>query len=492
MLRMDQVHVIRHKVLVEGQSRRQVAQQMQVSRNTVRKYIAESEPVFRGKVDRGRPVLDKVKERLDELLEEWSTRTTQKQRITGTRLHRQLVVEGYQVGVTLVRGYFREWRRQRSEVFIPLVHVVGDEAQVDFFEVTVEIGGERVKRWLFAVRLMWSGRDFAWLYERCDQVSFLDGHVRAFAHLGGVPLRMVYDNLSPAVRKVLFPHRELTARFRALVSHYLFEPCFARPGTGHDKGGIEGRGKGIRCQLMVPIPRGDSLQEMARELLQGLDEEATRKRDREGRTIMEKHEEERPELRPLPERPFDPRMVVLLSADRQALVRHAGETYSVPSHWKSLDVTAYVGPVDIRFVCRDELVVRDRVHSGEKAVSYRDYLPELRKKPQAVRQVSSELLSQLGEPFDELWQLLHDTHGGKEAGRVFAKVLGAVVEHGEQRVAQALRRALDGGRAHLLELGALYQQLSPTEIEVPESLRQYVIESVSASEFDALLCESSS
>jgi transposase len=43
------------------------------------------------------------------------------------------------------------------------------------------------------MRLMYSGRDFAWLYERQDQVSFLDGHVRALAHFGAVPQRIAYD-----------------------------------------------------------------------------------------------------------------------------------------------------------------------------------------------------------------------------------------------------------------------------------------------------------
>ena len=83
---------------------------------------------------------------------------------------------------------------------------------------------------------MYSGRDFCWLYERQDQLALLDGHVRAFAHFGGVPQRMVYDNLKPAVRRSQFPRRQLTERFQALASHYLFEPCFARPGEGHDKG----------------------------------------------------------------------------------------------------------------------------------------------------------------------------------------------------------------------------------------------------------------
>lgn len=51
----------------------------------------------------------------------------------------------------------------------------------------VDIDGTRRKAWLFLMRLMYSGRDFAWIYERQDQISFLDGHVRAFAHVGGVP-----------------------------------------------------------------------------------------------------------------------------------------------------------------------------------------------------------------------------------------------------------------------------------------------------------------
>ncbi|HVT19353.1 MAG TPA: hypothetical protein VHQ90_24630 [Thermoanaerobaculia bacterium] len=93
---------------------------------------------------------------------------------------------------------------------------------------------------------MYSGRDFVWLYEACDQVSLLDGHVRAFAFLGWVPSRIVYDNLTAAVKRRTGLERgsgrELTERFAALVSHYLFEPCFTRYGEGHDKGGVEAQG----------------------------------------------------------------------------------------------------------------------------------------------------------------------------------------------------------------------------------------------------------
>jgi transposase len=91
MLRMDQVHVIRHKVLVEGHSIRAVARQMGISRNTVSKYLKVSEPKRIVSQPKPSPVMETVAPRIEELLEHWRGRTTPKQRITGTRIHRQLV-----------------------------------------------------------------------------------------------------------------------------------------------------------------------------------------------------------------------------------------------------------------------------------------------------------------------------------------------------------------------------------------------------------------
>ena len=103
---MDRVHVIRHKFFNEGHSIRRIARQIGHSRNTVRKYLQESEPHRREPTAaRRRPVLDRVAERIDAILEEWRPRTTAKQRITGTRIHRQLIEEGFQVGSTTVRDY---------------------------------------------------------------------------------------------------------------------------------------------------------------------------------------------------------------------------------------------------------------------------------------------------------------------------------------------------------------------------------------------------
>src|SRR5919202_7103901 len=81
MLRMDQVHVIRHKVLVEGQSIRSVARQMGIGRNTIKKHLTLSEPRGVWRREKPSPGKDPVAPRIDQILEVWRPRTTHKQRI---------------------------------------------------------------------------------------------------------------------------------------------------------------------------------------------------------------------------------------------------------------------------------------------------------------------------------------------------------------------------------------------------------------------------
>lgn len=482
MLRMDQVHVIRHKVLVEGLSIRSTAKMMGVSRNTVRKYLTQSEPRRRELGPRARPVLEVVGPRIEALLEQWRHRTTPKQRITGSRLHQQLVEEGYEVGASTVRAYLREKRRQAAEVFIPLVHRPGDSAQVDFFEVTVIEQGLARKAWKLLVRLMASGRDFTWLYERCDQVSFLDGHVRAFKHFGGVPQRMVYDNLRSAVKRRVGLDIELSDRFLALASHYLFEPCFARPGEGHDKGGVESRGKGIRLQHLTPVPLGQSLGEMSEALLASIQRQAAQRRDAEGRTVAERFAEEAKVLRPLPENRFEARKPMPVEVTRQAMIRVDRTRYSVPSHWKGLSATAYVGVEDLRVECCGEQVLLPRGRPKTRQVRYRHYLSELATKPQAVRQVAPELLAELGAPFEQLWSLLSARNSELATARLMAKLIGAIVDRGEDVVADALRAALA-----LDDTSLSWLEPAPQRVAVPESLAGYEVESSRACDYEEVL-----
>ena len=480
MLKVDQVHVLRHKVLVEGRSRRQVAKELGISRRTVRKYLTEAVPIRRETKPRARPVWDKVRDRVEALLAESPQWTGGKQQLTATRLHELLVSEGHRVGVTAVKEAVAEWRRQRREVFVPLTYRPGDLAEVDFFEVLVDLGGERRKAWLFLLRLMYSGRDFACIYARQDQISFLDGHVRAFAHFGGVPTRIAYDNLRAAVVRILVGgERALTARFAALASHYVLEPCFCRPGEGHDKGGVEARGKALRRQLLVPIPAAATLEAINAALLARLDARLTTTP-----AIATRFAEEARVWRPTPA-PFAAVATTVATASPRGLVRLDGAWYSVPSRWARRDLTAHVGPARVTIVGRDgPAVCHPRKRFGERSIDYRHYLPELARKPQAVRQVLPDLLRDLGAPFPAVWERLRTAHSPREAARLFANILGALETRGAAAVVSALATALATGAPLTL---ATVVVSTPARIEVPAPLRDVDVTSGCAADYDGWL-----
>jgi transposase len=477
--------------LVEGRSQRQVAKEFGISRVTVRKYLEESVPVRKEIAPRTRPVWENVGPRIATLLAASAQWTAGKQQLTATRLHELLIGEGHRVGVTLVKEAVAEWKRQRREVFVPLTYRPGELAEVDFFEVFVDVDGTRQKAWLFLMRLMYSGRDFAWIYERQDQVSFLDGHVRAFAHLTGVPARLAYDNLKPAVVRILVGgERALTARFAALASHYLFEPCFCRPGEGHDKGGVEARGKALRRQALTPIPSAPTLEAINQALLARMDARLETGRDVAGETIGTRFAAETVHFRPLPA-PFVAEATTIGTVSPRALVRLEGAVYSVPTRWAGLDLVTRLGAASVTIVGRDGTrIVHPRKRFGQRSIDYRHYLPELARKPQAVRQVLPDLLRDLGAPFPAVWEHFQAVHAPREAARLFAKVLGQLDTHGFDVVVPAVERALRTGTPVLLALTP--GSSAPPRVEatiVPAVLRDLDVPSGCAADYDAWLAE---
>ena len=141
-----------------------------LARVTVRKYLDQPVPVRKVALPRVRPVWEAVASRVQVLLAESGQWTGGKQQLTATRLHALLVAEGHRV------VHRRPRRGGRVEAAAPRgvrppTYRPGDLAEVDFFEVLIDVAGVRRKAWLFLLRLMYSGRDFGWIYERQDQVS---------------------------------------------------------------------------------------------------------------------------------------------------------------------------------------------------------------------------------------------------------------------------------------------------------------------------------
>ena len=137
----------------------------------------------------------------------------------------------------------------------------------------------------------------------------------------------------------------------------------------------------------------------------------------------------------------------------RGLARVHGAYYSVPCRWAGLDLTGWIGATTVTIVGRDgQRITHPRQRFGERSIDYRHFLPELARKPQAVRQVLPELLRDLGPPFPAVWARLAAQHGPREAARHFARILGQLETHGDAVVVPALHAALAAGTPLALAL----------------------------------------
>ena len=179
-------------------------------------------------------------------------------------------------------------RTRNCEIFCRLVIRRVLWRQVDFGESVGVIGGMRMKLGRGACfDLSHSDACFVKAYPAETTEAFLDGHVSAFVFFGGVPLSILYDNLKIAVARIL-----VTASGHArgpspeLLSRYLFDDRFGRPGKGNDKGKVEALVKYTRANFLTPMPHASSFAALNATLEQRCRDRQTEHAGRHAETIM--------------------------------------------------------------------------------------------------------------------------------------------------------------------------------------------------------------
>ena len=242
-----------HAVLVDGMRRWEAARIFAINRRTVEKMLRFSiPPGYRRDKEISRPKLDGFTGIIDQILEA-DKLVPKKQRHTSKRVFERLRDDhNFIGGITIVKDYIFTAKQRQQEMFIPLTHPPG-HAQADFGEALAVIGGVEQKIHFLVMDLPHSDACFLKAYPAETTEAFCDAHVAAFAVFGGVPVSILYDNTRIAVARILGDGtRKRTRVFSELVSHYLFEDRFGRPGKGNDKGKVEGMVGYTRRNFMVP------------------------------------------------------------------------------------------------------------------------------------------------------------------------------------------------------------------------------------------------
>lgn len=230
-----------------GQSIREIAREMGVSRNTVRRYLRDGE-AGRYKPRPPRPTkLDPFKgyviERLGAAAAEW---------IPASVLLMELRERGYPGGYTMLKRFVASLKAKQVEPVIRFETGPGEQMQVDW--AVIRRGSNRLS--VFVAALGWSRAAYVEFVTDERVETLIEAHENAFLAFGGTPREVLYDNMRTVV---LERHGYGRGRHRFhpgfldFARHCGFRPRLCAPYRAQTKGKVERFIRYLRHSFYVPL-----------------------------------------------------------------------------------------------------------------------------------------------------------------------------------------------------------------------------------------------
>lgn len=436
MSRVELFERIRRDNRDHGLGIRALAAKHRVHRRTVRQALASAVPPAPKVPERESPALGRWKAVIDAILEA-DRQAPPKQRHTSRRIWQRLVDEhGAVVAESTVRAYVGERRRELAKltrlVTVPQLHAPGEEAEVDFGECWCWLEGVLTKCFMFVMRLSASGKAVHRIYATQAQEAFFAGHVEAFKTWGGCPHRIRYDNLKPAVARVLRGrNRQENERFVALRSTYGFDSFFCIPGIegAHEKGGVEGEIGRFRRRHLTPVPVAVDLAGLNELCRAGDIADDARHIGARATTVGADFAAEAPHLLALPEVAFDAARLLEARVDTKARVCVRQCHYSVPARLAGRTLPVRLGAMTVEVLEGAKVVATHvrLVHRGEASLVLDHYLEVLAYKPGALAGAAALAQARASGAFtathDEFWAEARRRTGDGAGTRALIEVL---------------------------------------------------------------------
>ncbi|NUP08838.1 MAG: IS21 family transposase [Polyangiaceae bacterium] len=378
-------------------------------------------------------------------------------RLRATRLFEMIRTRGYTGSVVQLRRYVHLVRpRGAREAFFRLETLPGEQGQVDWASFgTIRIGHADRKLSCFVMVLSFSRAIFARFALDQTLESFIRGHVLAFEAFGGVPRKLLYDNLKSVVLERDGRLIRYHSRILELAGHYHFAPEPCAPYRGNEKGKVERAIHYLRHSFF-PARRYTSVDNLNEQACRWL-EDVAMGRMRGERSIRELLEEERPRLIPLPEHRFELDLVRPIASGKTPYVRFDGNDYSIPHTLVGRPLTIAASETSIRILDGSEIVAQHRRSYDRGArIEDRTHLEALGAEKQRASELrgrdrlraacasATPFLAALGERHDRI------------AGQTL-RLLGLLDRYGARDLETALADALARGAisaqsvAHILD-----------------------------------------
>jgi transposase len=216
----------------QGLTITQIARTLGVNRKTVTKWLARSRYAPQQRHPRS-SILDPFRPRITRLLDTHP--------YSAQQIFQRLREEGFSGGITVVRDYVRRIRPIKLPVYLKLHFAPGECAQLDWGTFgTVSVGNTRRRLSFFVIVLAYSRQMYVEFTVSQTMEHFLSCHQHAFAAFGGVPSKIMVDNLKSAVLQRLAGVAPVfNTRYLDFARHYGFAITPCNVARANEKGRVE-------------------------------------------------------------------------------------------------------------------------------------------------------------------------------------------------------------------------------------------------------------
>lgn len=327
---------IRHYRDHDGLTLSQIATALDLHPRTVASWAAMAHYEARKKVQRS-SLLDPFKGQITRLLDTHP--------FSAQQIFQRMREAGYGGGVTIIRDYVRLIRPKRQSAFLKLSFAPGEAAQVDWGEFgSVKVGSTRRKLSFFVMVLCHSRRMHLEFTVSQTMEHFLAAHERAFVAFGGVPQRIMIDNLKTGVIEHLAGCAPVfNARYLDYARHCGFTISACNVAKGNEKGRVENAVGYIKKNFLAGLEISDfsAINPAARLWLESVANVRCHSETHE--RPIDRFDSEKAHLLPLNTATYDIGCISIARVSKLFRITFETNHYSVPVHYVGVrvDVKAY-------------------------------------------------------------------------------------------------------------------------------------------------------
>jgi len=446
-----------------GQSDRAIGREMRIDRRTVARYRvwAEAQGLLEGDL----PELGELHQLLAETLPEAKppqnlssvepyrevVEKLRKQGVEIAAVHQRLVERGFTGSYYAVYRFVQQLEPREPEATVRVEVAPGEEAQVDFGSAGVMLDeeGNLRKAWAFVMTLSHSRHQFVYFVFDQKVRTWLDCHRRAFEYFGGVPKKIVLDNLKAAITRACVNDPQVQQAYRECAEHYSFLIAPNRPATPRHKGKVEKGGVHYVKRNFLAGKETLTRQQANRDVLLWCENTAGKRKHGTTREqpLVRFEDVEKAALQSLPQPPFDPGTWKLLKLHRDCHLVFEGSYYSAPFAYIGQQLRVRAGNRHVQIFTQDFQLIaaHDRAAQPGTFCTHDDHLP-----PHLVpglrlnRDACLTQAQEIGEATLEVVTTLLDDPVVERLYTV-GRLLRLRETYGEQRLEAACRRALAFG-----------------------------------------------